>query len=43
MDLDLINSDRASFILSTFSTVIVVTAVIYFLYKYVYVSMNKSQ
>ena len=42
MNVDLINTDRASFILSSFSTVIVVTAVIYFLYKWMLPSVRCS-
>jgi len=42
MDMDLINTDRASFILSSFSTVIVVTAIIYFLYKWMLPSVRCS-
>jgi hypothetical protein len=42
MDLDLINSDRASFILSSFSTVIVLTAIVYFLYKWMLPSVRCS-
>jgi len=40
--MDLINTDRASFILSTFSTVIIITAVIYFLYKWMLPSVRCS-
>ena len=40
--MDLIDTDRASFILSTFSTVIVICAVIYFLYKWMRPSIRCS-
>jgi hypothetical protein len=40
--MDLIDTDRASFILSTFSTVIILCAVIYFLYKWMLPSVRCS-
>jgi hypothetical protein len=40
--MDLINTDRISLILSTFSTVVIVTAVLYFLYKWMLPSIRCS-
>jgi hypothetical protein len=40
--MDLIDTDRASFILSSFSTVIILTAVVYFLYKWMLPSVRCS-
>ena len=42
MDVDLINTDRASFILSSFSTVIVIIAVLYLAYKWMLPSIRCS-
>jgi hypothetical protein len=42
MNVDLINTDRASFILSSFSAVIVIIAVVYFLYKWMLPSVRCS-